>query len=185
VAENLRQATTGSDAVAIRPASPRDATLLYHWRAEPSVRQYQPLSVLSLAQLRSELAGQNIENLYRDRGEKFQWIVEAPEPVGWITLVVANWEHGLAEVGYALGTRHQRQGIMRRALEALLHQLFSRTSLRRLEARCAVQNVASQTVLESLGFHREGTLRGFFVLRGAAMDNHLYAMLRDDWTGGL
>lgn len=136
-----------------------------------------------MAQLRSELAGQKIDNLYRDHGEKFQWIVEAPEPVGWITLVVANWEHGLAEIGYALSTRHQRRGIMYQALEAFLSDLFCRTSLRRLEARCAVQNFASQKVLEALGFEREGHLKQFFVLQGVPVDNYLYAMLREEWSG--
>jgi len=182
VAENLRQATA-DEVVSIRPAYPRDAALLYHWRSEPSVRQHQPLSHVSLAQLRSELANQDIDNLFQDRGDKFQWIIEAPEPVGWITLVVANWEHGLAEMGYALTTQAQRRGIMSRALESLLTELFARTGVRRLEARCAVQNLASQAVLESLGFRREGTLRRFFVLRGTPVDNHLYALLREEWLG--
>lgn len=183
MAENLRQTRPrgAGDAVAVRPASPRDATLLYHWRSEPSVRQHQPLSRLSIAQLRAEIAAQSIDGLYRGHGEKFQWIVTAPEPVGWITLVVANWEHGLAEIGYALSTRHQRRGIMIRALEPLLDDLFTRTSLRRIEARCAVRNTASRRVLQNLGFEREGLLRQFFVLRGDAVDNYLYALLRDDW----
>jgi RimJ/RimL family protein N-acetyltransferase len=166
----------------VRPAYPRDATLLYHWRSEPSVRQHQPLSHLSMAQLRSEIAAQKVEQLYRNQGEKFQWIITAPEPVGWITLVVANWEHGLAEIGYALSTRHQRRGIMTRALSPLLHEVFAGTSLRRLEARCAVENQASQKVLEALGFEREGLLRHFFVLRDQPVDNYLYALLREDWS---
>ena len=187
VAENLQQATSPGRLtdVSIRPALPRDATLLYQWRSEPSVRQHQPLTHLSLAQLRAELANQSIDNLYRNRGDRFQWVVKAPDPVGWVTLVVANWEHGLAEIGYALSTRHQRRGIMRCALEILLAELFADTGLRRLEARCAVQNQASQKVLESLGFRREGTLRRFFVLRGKPVDNHLYALLRGEWTGEL
>jgi RimJ/RimL family protein N-acetyltransferase len=184
VAENLRQSNPPLEhpAVSVRPAYPRDATLLYHWRGEPSVRQHQPLSHLSMAQLRTEIAAQSIESLYRDRGEKFQWIIAAPEPVGWITLVVANWEHGLAEIGYALSTRHQRRGIMRRALTPLLEELFTRTSLRRLEARCAVGNDASRKVLEALGFEREGLLKKFFVLRGQPVDNYLFALLREDWS---
>ena len=182
MAENLRQ-STAKDAVSIRPALPRDAALLYHWRSEPSVRQFQPLSHVSLAQLRSELANQNIDNLFQDRGDKFQWIVRAPEPVGWITLVIANWEHGLAEIGYALTTRFQRRGIMQQALESLLIDLFTRTGVRRLEARCAVDNAASQAILESLGFRREGTLRRFFILRGTPVDNHIYALLREEWLG--
>ena len=72
---------------------------------------------------------------------------------------------------------------MQQALETLLTQLFTRTGVRRLEARCAIENTASQAVLESLGFRREGTLRQFFVLRNRPVDNHLYALLRDEWLG--
>jgi RimJ/RimL family protein N-acetyltransferase len=168
-------------AVTIRPAYPRDAALLYRWRSEPSVRKYQPLSHLSLAQLRAELAAQNSETLYRSRGDKFQWIIQTPDAAGWITLVVANWDHGLAEIGYALATIHQRRGVMVQALESLLTDLFARTELRRIEARCAVENRASMSVLDRLGFRREGLLRQFFVLRGEPIDNYLYALLREDW----
>ena len=85
------------------------------------------------------------------------------------------------EIGYALGTIHQRRGIMVQALERLLTDLFERTELRRLEARCAVDNHASMRVLDRLGFRREGCLREFFMLRGEPVDNYLYALLRDDW----
>jgi ribosomal-protein-alanine N-acetyltransferase len=167
--------------VGLRAATPRDAELLRLWRSEPSVRRFQPLNDLSTGQLRSDVANQRIGDLYRGRGEKFQWIVEADGyPAGWITLVVSNWEHGLAEVGYALSTPFQGRGLMAPALELLLDDLFTGTSLERIEARCAVENVASQRVLERLGFTREGRLRSYFRLRGTRVDNHLYALLRDD-----
>jgi ribosomal-protein-alanine N-acetyltransferase len=170
--------------VALRPATPRDAELLRAWRAEPSVRRHQPLNDLTTAQLRSDVANQRIGDLYRGRGEKFQWLVEVDgRPAGWITLVVSNWEHGLAEVGYALSTPYQGRGIMTVALDLLLDDLFSGTVLERIEARCAVGNVASQQVLERLGFAREGRLRSYFRLRGKRVDNYLYALLREDREG--
>ena len=72
----------------------------------------------------------------------------------------------------------QRRGIMPRALELLLVDLFDHTRLRRIEARCAVDNIASQKVLSRIGFEREGRLKEYFVLRGEAIDNYLYAKLR-------
>lgn len=185
MAEQLKSPPPAPDKrpVAVRPAYPRDAPLLYRWRSEPSVRRYQPLNRLTVGQLRAELTAQSLEDLCRGRIDKFQWIIEAPRPAGWVTLVVANWEHGLAEIGYALGTVHQRRGIMVAALGTLLDDLFARTRLRRIEARCAVDNYPSQRVLERLGFEREGRLRGFFVLRGQPVDNYLYALLGTDWQG--
>ncbi|MFQ5349966.1 MAG: GNAT family N-acetyltransferase [Thermoanaerobaculia bacterium] len=168
--------------VALRPASPADAAILRRWRDEGSVGRHQPLGDVTTAQLRAELAGHRPEALYRGSGEKFQWIVTVDrQPAGWITLVVTNWDHGLAEFGYALATDYQRRGLMAPAIEQLLADLFLNTDIERLEARCSVDNVASQKVLERLGFRHEGLLRGYFRLRGERVDNHLYAMLREDY----
>jgi ribosomal-protein-alanine N-acetyltransferase len=94
--------------------------------------------------------------------------------------VVSNWEHGLAEVGYALSTQFQSRGLMTEALGLLLVDLFANTTLERVEARCAVENDASRRVLEKNHFLREGLLRGYFKLRGRRIDNYLYALLREE-----
>ncbi len=165
----------------LRPAVPADAELLKRWRDEWSVRRFQPLHDLSVPQLRSDVSSQRMRELYRGRGEKFQWIVEEDGvAVGWVTLVVSNWEHGLAEVGYALGSEHQGRGLMVRALGLLIGDLFAQTPLERIEARCSVDNHASQRVLERVGFEREGRLRAYFRLHGRRVDNYLYAVLRGD-----
>jgi ribosomal-protein-alanine N-acetyltransferase len=70
---------------------------------------------------------------------------------------------------------------MTEALAQLLEDLFSNTNLERIEARCAIDNVASRRVLEKNGFQREGHLRGYFKLRGRRIDNFLFALLRDDF----
>jgi [ribosomal protein S5]-alanine N-acetyltransferase len=169
-------------AVGLRPAVPRDADLLWQWRSEWSVRRFQPLNDLSSGQLRTEILHQHVSELYQGRGEKFQWIVVAEgKPAGWITLAVSNWDHGLAEVGYALSSAFQGRGLMSRALAQLIADLFHNTALKRLEARCAIGNEASKRVLERLGFRQEGVLRGYFELRGRRVDNLLFALLKGDF----
>ena len=169
--------------IALRPVQPADAALLLAWRAEESVRRHQPLRDLTLGELHGELAALRPSDLWRGEGERFLWLVLADRrPVGWITLLVVSWEHGLAEIGYALGTAHQGKGWMRPALELLLRDLFALTPLFRIEARCAVGNVASQRLLAGLGFREEGVLRSYFRLRGERVDNRLFALLRTDWA---
>jgi ribosomal-protein-alanine N-acetyltransferase len=166
----------------IRPALPGDAAAMERWRKEPSIRRHQPLQETTVAELRSDLARQRMEDLYRGRGERFQWIVLVDgEPAGWITLAVLSWEHALAEIGYALSSLHQRQGVMGEALELVLPELFVAAGIERLEARCSVENVASQRLLERLGFEREGLLRSYFELRGRRIDNYLYSLLKPDY----
>ncbi|MEO8504686.1 MAG: GNAT family N-acetyltransferase [Acidobacteriota bacterium] len=165
----------------LRPAQPGDAALLRQWRDEPSVRRHQPLGEVTLGQLRSDLTQQNVADLRRGRGQKFQWLILVEQrPAGWVTLVVANWEHGLAEIGYALSTPYQGRGLMVPALRLLVAEIFASSPLARLEARCSIENLASQRVLERVGFQREGQLRGYFVLNEERVDNFLYALLRTD-----
>lgn len=174
-------ASSGVGKVTLRPARPLDAHLLQTWRSEPGVRLFQPITELTVGQLRDDLAHQRMAELYRSRGEKFQWIVLAEgEPAGWLTLVVSNWEHGLGEVGYALSEDFQRRGVMAQALRQLLTELFHRTRLERIEARCAVGNQGSRKVLERVGFQFEGRLRSYFRLRGRRVDNFLFAILPED-----
>jgi RimJ/RimL family protein N-acetyltransferase len=171
--------------IKLRPATAADSILLDRWRLESSVRRHQPLSDVSVAQLRADLAHQDIEDLYLARGDKFQWIVLADDrPAGWITLVVANWTHGIAEIGYALSTPYQNRGIMPGALRRLIDDLFTNTRLRRLEARCSIENVASYRALEKIGFRREGILRAYFILDDRPIDNYLYSLLRSDVSDG-
>ncbi|MEE2778331.1 MAG: GNAT family protein [Acidobacteriota bacterium] len=168
--------------VHLRPARVSDAALFRDWRAEPSVRRHQPLRDIAVSQIRADVAAQNIDDLYRSRGERFQWVIELRStPVGWITLVVANWEHGLCEMGFALSSPYQGQGLMVQALALLLPEIFLHTSLYRVEARCSVENYGSRRVLEKSGFQREGELRGYFMLDDRRVDHYLYSILRDDW----
>jgi [ribosomal protein S5]-alanine N-acetyltransferase len=169
-------------AVALRPAEPDDAPLLKSWRSEASVRRHQPLAPLTTGQLRAEIVSRRHQDLYQGRGDRFDWIVLLGElPVGWITLVVHSWDHGLGECGYALSTPYQGRGIMTRALGLLMEDLFQHAPLYRVEARCALDNKSSQRVLEKLGFELEGRLRGYFHLNGERVDNLLFSLIRPDW----
>ena len=55
--------------------------------------------------------------------------------------MVANWEHGLCELGFALSSPFQGRGIMPQALLQLVPELFLHTTLHRVEARCSIENV--------------------------------------------
>ena len=164
-----------------RPARTGDAPLLLHWRNEPSVRRHQPLVPASLEKIRAELRSQRHDDLRQGRGPRFQWVIEVEDrPAGWITLAVTNWPHGLCEVGYALSTPYQGKGLMAGILTDFCRDLFRRTRLQRIEARCSVENSASWKILEKAGFQREGRLRSYFELAGVRVDNYLYSFLRTD-----
>jgi [ribosomal protein S5]-alanine N-acetyltransferase len=101
--------------------------------------------------------------------------------VGGITL--SNVRRGVAQtgsIGYWMGAPFARQGLMSRALAALVPFGFAGLRLHRLEAACITTNVASIRLLEKSGFQREGIGRQYLCINGLWQDHFLYARLKDD-----
>jgi ribosomal-protein-alanine N-acetyltransferase len=101
--------------------------------------------------------------------------------VGGITL--ANLRRGVAQagsIGYWVGQRFARQGLMTAAVRALIPMCFDTLRLHRIEAACIPDNVASVRLLEKCGFEREGYAREYLCINGVWADHLLYARLRDD-----
>lgn len=101
--------------------------------------------------------------------------------VGGITL--SNVRRGVAQtgsMGYWMGAPYARQGLMTRALRALVPYSFHNLRLHRLEAACITTNVPSIRLLEKSGFQREGHARQYLCINGMWQDHLLYARLRDD-----
>jgi RimJ/RimL family protein N-acetyltransferase len=84
------------------------------------------------------------------------------------------------EVGAALLPEHRGRGLGTAAQRLLVDYLFAYTTVHRLEAITNTANIAEQTVLERLGFQREGVLRGMVFGHGAWQDNVMYSLLRDE-----
>jgi RimJ/RimL family protein N-acetyltransferase len=88
----------------------------------------------------------------------------------------------IAEVWYKLHPAYWRQGFAKEALTTLLQFAFVDLRLHRIEAGCAVENIASISVLEKVGMTREGSKRKVLPIRGSWIDNYTYAILESDFT---
>ncbi|KAM1649355.1 hypothetical protein TB2_010292 [Malus domestica] len=91
-----------------------------------------------------------------------------------------------ADMGYALAARCCGQGITTKAVKIALSQVFKDyPDLVRLQSFVAVENKASQRVLEKVGFQREGVLRKYLYLKGDIKDMVVYSFLSSDFTNDL
>jgi len=88
-----------------------------------------------------------------------------------------------AEIGYWLGEKYWRQGIMSEALEKMLDFAFNELNLRRIEAGTFAENLASQRLLEKFGFRKEGIKRQGYRAKatGRIHDDVLYGLLREEY----
>jgi ribosomal-protein-alanine N-acetyltransferase len=104
--------------------------------------------------------------------------------LGAITL--DNIRRGPAQagtLGYWTGEPFARQGYMREAIEAMVHQAFTRLDLSRIEAACLPENAASRGLLEKTGFKYEGVAQSYLQIDGRWRTHVLYASLRKDRRG--
>jgi len=101
--------------------------------------------------------------------------------VGGLTL--ANLRRGVAQagsIGYWIGQRFARQGLMTSAVRTLIPMCFDTLRLHRVEAACIPNNAPSVHLLEKTGFRREGYAREYLCINGVWADHLLYARLRSD-----
>ncbi|MEZ5841758.1 MAG: GNAT family protein [Hyphomicrobiales bacterium] len=98
-------------------------------------------------------------------------------------LALSNLRRGVAQtatLGYWMGGRYAGQGLMTAAVRALLPFAFGRLGLHRIEAACLPDNAASRTLLEKVGFVREGCARRYLCIDGEWQDHLLFACLAED-----
>lgn len=86
-----------------------------------------------------------------------------------------------AEIGYALAVEYWGQGIATEALRLAIPQVFKDfPEVLRLQAFAAVENLASQRVLEKAGFLKEGLLRKYCYVKGNLKDLVIYSFCSTD-----
>jgi RimJ/RimL family protein N-acetyltransferase len=103
--------------------------------------------------------------------------------VGGTLFPSINPRQGSAEIGVFIAASARGQGIVTRAVAAMLDWAFVERGLHRVEWRCAPGNAPSRRIPERLGFTHEGTLRETFRVREVLHDLEVWAILGREWSG--
>jgi ribosomal-protein-alanine N-acetyltransferase len=101
--------------------------------------------------------------------------------IGLIALNLGKRNYRSAEVWFKIHKDFWRNGYTTEALTRLLEFGFNNLKLHRIEAGCAVENIASGKVLEKVGMTQEGMKRKNLPIRGKWKDNYFYAILEEDF----
>lgn len=88
--------------------------------------------------------------------------------------------HRLAEVGFTIHESFRGKGYAKEALTKIIHWAFNTLDFNRIEARCQPTNIASKTLLESLGFQQEGYLRKQLFFDNEFQDLLLFSLLHTE-----
>jgi ribosomal-protein-alanine N-acetyltransferase len=165
----------------LRPLTLADAPAFFAYASDPDVARtttWEPHA--SLADTRAFI--RFARNHYA-AGEPGPWglVLRADERViGTCGLALAA-HHCRGELGYALARDCWGQGLATEAAAAVVRYGFEALRLHRVEARCLVDNHASERVMQKLGMTYEGTLRDCNLIKGEFVTLKVYSVLRPEW----
>lgn len=154
----------------LRPFTADDLPDFTAYRSHPDVTRYQSWSDYSAADAQAFFARQRRLEFNRD-DSWFQLAVERRENGALLGDIAVHFfdEGRQAELGVTFAPSHQRQGLAREALNAVIALLFGPLAKHRITAVVDARNLAAATLFGKLGFRREAHWRQnvFSKARGA------------------
>ncbi len=161
-----------------------DLEEIHYLHSLPEIDQYNTLGIPESIQIT-----QNILNVWLDLQKNVPRIsyilsirkIETNEFIGITGLTLGKMNYRIAEVWYKILPAFWGQGLATEALTEILKFGFLDLGLHRIEAGCAVKNIASFKVLEKVGMQREGQKRKVLPLKEQWSDNYIYGILDTDF----
>ena len=99
------------------------------------------------------------------------------ELVGMVAINELYHTFNMASLGYWIGDRYHRQGIGKKALEALIEFCFAQLKVTRLEVVCDPNNLPSQRLIESCGATFEARANNRYIFDGKPMQGLVYSLI--------
>ena len=167
----------------LRRATIADAERIVRWHGEPDMTDHMPMRLLTVEQMRAQLAARAEVVIGPMAVGTAEWVIEIDgESAGRIRLTVESRAHKIASLGYSLSGAHRGKGAMSTAVRLVTSLALDPTSfdIERVEAIASVENPASCRVLERSGFQFEGVRRGYLIIHGRRVDHASYSRLRSD-----
>ncbi|KEG22825.1 GNAT family N-acetyltransferase [Bartonella bacilliformis] len=112
--------------------------------------------------------------------EKTHIILFNENPVGLVSLHTIDHVNKSGYIGYWLDKRVQGNGIITRAVNALVKHYSSRRFLHRFVIRCTTVNQRSNAVAKRCGFVHKATFREAEYLNGVFHDQNIYSWIPSD-----
>ncbi|MFD4931638.1 GNAT family N-acetyltransferase [Peribacillus butanolivorans] len=171
--------TLETERLIMRKINMKDAEDMYAYASDSEVSRFvtwEPHRSLSDTKDYIQFVLQNYEDNklapwgieYKDNGEF----------IGTIDFVSWHLNHQIAEIGYVLAPQYWGNGIITEAAKKVIEFGFENMNLVRIQARCFVDNLGSERVMQKSGMSFEGILRKGMFVKGKHEDLKLYSIIK-------
>ncbi|MBK8082874.1 MAG: GNAT family N-acetyltransferase [Devosia sp.] len=173
-----------TDRLRLRPFTRADVDAVFAYRRRDDVTEHLfdgPMSHETCTEVVQARIGQTALLAEND---KLFLAVEAKRDhalIGEVSLILRDKGALQGEIGYIFHPDHHGEGFATEAAAQLLEMGFSGAGLHRIYARCAARNTASWRVMERLRMRREAHFREHAFVKGAWVEELVYAILETEW----
>jgi RimJ/RimL family protein N-acetyltransferase len=166
--------------VLLRPVSPDDLPVLYHWRLD--LDTWNATTAAAPYPMTYELFQERAATLAKNDVNADFVADVAGEVVGRVTLFGFDLLARNAEVGLWFGPEHRGKGYGKESLRLLCAFGFRHRNLHRLWLETLATNAAALRCYAACGFVEEGRLREQAWVDDAYVDMIRMGLLRAEWT---
>ena len=172
--------------IRLRAPEREDIPTFVRWFNDPEVRRYL-LMYEPMSRAKEEKWFDGMLE-YRD---DFLFGIEAPVQGGWqlignTGLHRVDWRNRAATFGIVIGEQDfWNQGYGTDATRTMVRFAFDTLNLHRVQLEVFDYNLRARRAYEKVGFRLEGTRRQALFESGRYYDEHLMAVLRDDFAASL
>lgn len=165
----------------LRPLTMDDLNVVHNLHSHPETDKFNTLGIPENKDVTRSIIQSWLEN---QNGPSYTYIIEQKTDrafVGVISLSNSRnkWHRG--ELWYKLHKDHWCKGYATEAVKEIIRFAFETLNMHRVEAGCAVDNIASARVMEKAGMQLEGRKRKVLPIRGQWCDAFSYAILDEDY----
>jgi len=163
----------------LRAITQNDAAQVYRLRSDVTAMQFLDKASFQSMEEASLLIKKIEDDINNNDG--ITWAIalkENPEVlIGNIGLWRFMKEHYRAEIGYMLLPEYCRKGYMKEAITQVINFSFNRIKIHSIEANINPLNLASATLLQSVGFIKEAYFKENYYYNGRFLDSAIYSLI--------
>ena len=171
----LNVAKKGTGVIELKPVDLADAEIIFRaWGRHPENFAYLTARVFSSV----SDAQRYLKDLFPTPESRAFHIVDPAN--GEIGIVKATINEPRAQIGYVVHKPFWGQGVATSAVRQVTEIIETLPNISRIWATCAIQNPASERVLEKCGFQREAVLKNWVIYPAQGnrpFDNYSYVKI--------
>lgn len=164
--------------LALLPLNPDHKDLYHRWMNIEKVRLYFGHSVpVSLSEIEHMFTESSMEKIQFEIWHKTDHL-----PIGMAKISGIHWIRRKCSIGALIGEKRYRgKGLGKEVTQLLINYIFGELNLNKVAAIVYSPNIASQKVVETLGFQLEARIGDAGYFNGQYCEDLYYVFYQKDW----